>query len=249
MSREKATLRYHLYQWLWVGFDLIFPPHCAGCGCTGTHWCQSCQSETVLFSEPLCEICGSPQPEQGVCPVCRINPPYYDRAFSFAAYDTPLRKAIIRLKYHGDGGLGEKLSFFLLHLIRSRNLEFDLVVPVPLGKKRLKERGYNQSSFLARPISLYYGLCYVPGAIQRIRETRSQVGLDSESRRANVKDAFAAQARWVQGRSVLLVDDVFTTGSTIAACAKALKESGAHKVFGLTLARAAGPQGDLLDPV
>jgi Predicted amidophosphoribosyltransferases len=117
----------------------------------------------------------------------------------------------------------------------------DFVVPVPLSIARLKERGYNQSTLLARPAALALGLPFRPQALARIRETASQVGLGVNDRRLNVKDAFLAASNLVHGCSVLVIDDVTTTGATIDACAAALKSAGAVKVYGFTLAQAPHP--------
>jgi ComF family protein len=116
--------------------------------------------------------------------------------------------------------------------------EIDLITPVPLGLARLAERGYNQSSLLARPLSLALHVPYRPQILSRVRETRSQVGLTAAERRENVSGAFVARSNGIMGRNVLLVDDVTTSGSTLDACAEALFTAGARQVYGLTLARA-----------
>jgi ComF family protein len=113
-----------------------------------------------------------------------------------------------------------------------------MVIPVPLGTVREANRGYNQASLLARPIAWKTGLQYKPSAITRIRETYSQVDLNYSERRKNVKRAFEAKEEIVSGKTVMVVDDITTSGSTLDACAEALFDASAHQVFGLTLARA-----------
>jgi len=113
----------------------------------------------------------------------------------------------------------------------------DLVVPVPLGKLRLRQRGYNQVHFLARPIALQLGKRFVPNALLKIRDTASQVGLTKRERKKNIAEAFAASAKHVQNQSVLLVDDVTTSGATMEACTRALIQAGSKEVYCLTLAR------------
>ena len=112
------------------------------------------------------------------------------------------------------------------------------LLPVPLGKNRLKERGYNQVALVARPLAYQVGMKYIPQALQKTRETRSQVGLTISQRQANVNNAFQADSQAVKGRSVLLMDDVATTGSTISACTESLLSAGAQEVYVLTIARA-----------
>jgi ComF family protein len=114
----------------------------------------------------------------------------------------------------------------------------DLIVPIPLGRERMKERGYNQADLLARPLALATGRPYSTQAVRRERETATQVGLGVKERRENVSGAFRGDRRLVSGRTVLVVDDVATTGATISACANALTAAGAIGVYGLTLARA-----------
>jgi ComF family protein len=114
----------------------------------------------------------------------------------------------------------------------------DLVLPIPLGRKRMHERGYNQADLLARPFALATGLSYSSRSVWRERETASQVGLGAAQRLENVAGAFKADPKQVSGRRVLMIDDVATTGATISACASALLAAGALDVWGLTLARA-----------
>lgn len=124
-----------------------------------------------------------------------------------------------------------------------------MVLPIPLSATRLKNRGYNQTTFLAYPVSQYFRLPYQPYAIYRTRNTRSQVGLNGTERRENLKNAFAAVSALVQGKKIVIIDDVFTTGSTLNACAQALKAAGASQVFGLTLGRPLGYADEIWDLV
>jgi ComF family protein len=126
----------------------------------------------------------------------------------------------------------------MVELAGKEKWEIDLVTPVPLGLARLAERGYNQSSLLARPLSLAMNIPYRPQILTRARETRPQVGLTAAERWVNVSGAFLAQTYGVTGRNVLVIDDVTTTGSTLEACAQALFTAGARQVYGLTFARA-----------
>jgi ComF family protein len=123
-------------------------------------------------------------------------------------------------------------------LFELQGWDVGIVAPVPLGIARLKERGYNQAALIARPFSLALGLPYAPEALQRRRETHSQVGLSIAERKENVAGAFSARRDVVASRSVLLIDDVATSSATLDACASALRMDGANQVYCLTLARA-----------
>jgi ComF family protein len=144
-----------------------------------------------------------------------------------------------QLKYERDIGLSEALSKHLIELYNEFKWEVDLIVPIPLGARRARERGFNQAGLLARPLAYAIQKAHRPVALKRTRETRSQVGLSAVERRKNVESGFTAQREIVQGKSVLIIDDVMTTGSTVNACAQALRMAGASAVYGLTLARAA----------
>jgi len=134
--------------------------------------------------------------------------------------------------------LGEALASELIDLLESLNWKVEMVIPVPLGKHRHNERGYNQAATLALPLAYAKGLAYKPSALERRQETASQVNLTKEQRAKNVQGAFWADATLVAGKNILVVDDVTTTGATMDACAQALINAGAICVYGITLARA-----------
>ncbi len=157
---------------------------------------------------------------------------------SLAAFQGPIRNAIHRLKYRRDVALGDRLSAPLAQYLVELCWPIDVILPVPLSDRRKKQRGYNQAACLAYPMALRLGISYHPGALRRIIETQSQVGLSATQRKSNVLDAFRATSGAIRGKVVLVVDDVATTGSTIDACARALMDGGALNVFGITLARA-----------
>ena len=234
---------YHLYRFAWAGLDWLYPPHCGGCGKAGQRWCSDCQQNVQLLPANVCPRCGNAVISAGICELCRANPPVYEALRSWAIFGGPLRNALHRLKYKRDIALGEILARHLISLYLSLKWEVDLVVSTPIGVARRAERGYNQATLLALPLALAIGKPLRFNALRKIRETRSQVGLSLAERRSNVHQAFQADAEVVRSKSVLIIDDVATSGATLQACATALLESGARRVFGLTLARAA------LDPV
>jgi competence protein ComFC len=228
---------YQLYNLLWQGIDLVYPPFCAGCGSKGARWCPHCQQTVRLVTPPICKCCGREQDTVGLCPWCQSSRPHFTSLRSWGYFEGPLREAIHALKYRRDIGLGEVLSRPLIDMLVESIWPVDLIVPVPLGVARLKERGYNQSGLIARPLAWGTGLRYSPRALARVRETRTQVGLSLDQRKENVRGAFQARSNMVAGKNVLIVDDVMTTGSTLEACALALLQAGAMEVYGLTLAR------------
>lgn len=229
---------HRLYQTIWTAVDWFYPPTCAGCGKRAASWCPECQASVKLIEpDRLCSICGQNLAHFGVCPVCQAHRPAFTASRAWAAYEGPLRKAHHRLKYQRDIALGVTFSAPMIALLQSLAWPVELVIPVPVGIARLRRRGYNQSSFLARPLALAMGLRYCPQALARTRETRSQVDLQLAERKENVKGAFGARPGLVQNRSVLVVDDIMTSGATLDACAAALKAAGAKQVFCLALAR------------
>ena len=157
---------------------------------------------------------------------------------SWLVFDGPIRHALHSLKYQRNLALGDALAHNMAVFVGSLAWQVDVVVPIPLGKDRMKERGYNQSGLVARPLALLNHWHYSPRALTRVRETRTQVGLTPVERKENVSGAFRAVPEMVVGRTVLLLDDVATTGATLAAGAASLIEAGAITVYALSLARA-----------
>ena len=126
----------------------------------------------------------------------------------------------------------------MIELFRKTGWNIDMIVPVPNSLARKRLRGYNQASLLALPIALCMGIAYRPGALSKVRDTRSQVGLSTLERKRNVEGAFLANKEMVSQRSILVIDDIRTSGATMEACATTLIDHGASQVYGLTLARA-----------
>lgn len=157
---------------------------------------------------------------------------------SWAVFEGPMRNAIHALKYRRNLALGGTFARYLAEYIEKLNWQADLVTPVPLGRQRQRARGYNQAGLLARPLASRLDWIYTEKLLTRIRETRTQVGLSPSERRLNIAGAFSGDLALASGRTILLMDDVTTTGATIAACAEALVSAGAKSVLALTLARA-----------
>lgn len=172
-----------------------------------------------------------------ICSACKASPPIYIGMRSWAVYSESIRESIHSLKYKNNVPLGYFFSQQLVPLVDKAGWNFDLVVPVPLNRSHYRERGYNQSSLIARPLARSLGLPFTDSALKRIRETSPQFKLNAEERIKNVKDAFYGNPANIKGKGVLIIDDVITTGATMENCSKALVEAGATKVYCLSVAR------------
>ena len=241
-----VNLAYRAYQLLWEALDWLYPPRCGGCGTLGARWCTECTQNTIEIMPPICPICGNPNIKSEPCARCLSSPPLYTSLRSYSVFSGSIREAIHRLKYQHDIGLGEVLARLMLTRIEKLNWSLDLITSVPLGLVRFRERGYNQATLLARPISLFLKIPFSSKALSRTRETRTQVGLSVYERMENISGAFLAKNELVQGKNILVVDDVATSGATLNACARALLDGGASKVYGFSLARAVySPNGEI----
>jgi ComF family protein len=218
--------------------DAVFPPRCLGCGRTGSNFCPRCISTLKPVWPPWCASCGRSVPAGEVCADCYLDRLPLTGVRSAAAFEGPLRAAIHGLKYRGRTTAGRTLAALLVDPAASLDLgrrDEVLVAPVPLHQQRQRERGYNQAALLARPLAAALRLPYRAALLARVRPTAPQVGLSRPARRVNVRGAF--QAAGVSSVRVLLVDDVVSTGSTLASAAQACLDAGAREVFGVTLAR------------
>ena len=217
--------------------DGVFPPRCAGCDRRGRWLCPDCEAAWEPFASPWCVRCGVPD---HIACCCADMPETLHRARCLGPLDGWLHNAIVHLKYHGEsaraGHLGDLLGRSMLN---DSPLDVDGIVPVPLHPRRVRERGYNQAELLARRAATVSGVPLVP-VLHRVRDTPRQVGSTLAQRQSNVAGAFRADARGCAGMRLLVVDDVLTTGATVASCADALCAAGATLVSVLTLARQVG---------
>ncbi len=209
--------------------------------------CNEClNAPKPLEADYYCASCKTPfanafpLDEGGLCAACRAGLRGFDRAASFGFYEGVLRDLIHLYKYAGMRPLGRHLARYLAHSMAAGQMageRFDAVVSVPLHWRKRWRRGFNQSEILARSVSRLRAIPYMD-ALKRVRPAEVQAGLGKTARRRNVTGAFAVRrGADVQGKRVLLVDDVMTTGATATACGLALKRAGAQTVSLLTLAR------------
>ena len=239
-----ASLAVHARRWL----DLLLPPRCLGCGAAVAAqggFCGACFAALRFITRPLCRICGYPLPRTPVadplCGACLERPPAFARLRAALVYEDVARRMVLRFKH---GGRLEGVSTFAAWMMEAGEellQDAELLVPVPLHRWRLLWRGFNQSALLARALARASGLAVIPDLLLRTRATPSQQGLSAAARRENVTPAaFRIARRWrgrIEGRRLLLVDDVFTTGATSEACATTLLRGGAAAVDVLALAR------------
>lgn len=228
--------------------DLLYPPRCEACGRLRRDLiCRDCRGAIELLRPPMCEVCGEPFDPLAQaaprCPRCRGGRRPFSLARSAAHYTGPLAQAILRFKYDPQMALGRPLGRLMAEGLASGAAPgldpetVEVVCAVPLHPTRLRERGFNQSELLAEEVAAALGRPLRP-LLARTRATLPQVDLPPQSRAANVRDAFAPRPEEViAGQRVLLVDDLFTTGATLAECARALRGGGAAEVRIYTLAR------------
>jgi len=233
--------------------NLVYPANCFICSAEVARHrdcgiCSSCWDKALLLKiePPRCASCGLPlqsfdDDHDHLCGNCILSAPPYAGARSFAYYTAEIGRLIQEFKFQGRRDLVRRLAPLLaVAFFDSWNREdFDLIVPVPLHSKRRRERGYNQAELLARALERQVAVP-VSEALKRLRPTLPQVGLSDLERHENVRNAFGCiKPREIAGLRVLLVDDVMTTGATVASAARALLDAGAKRVSVLTLARAA----------
>lgn len=223
---------------VWSALDTLFPPFCCNCGVLGAELCQDCiKMIKILYQKVLCPVCGDITRNGKICSDCLTNKPYYDQLRSWGVYSGVLREVIQKIKFNHGLGLIGYFTTSSAEFIKSWNIDIDHIVPVPLGNSRHHSRGYNQAALFAKPISRNLRIPYKPQAITRVKETSSQVGLNAKEREQNVLNAFEGDLEINKNKSVLVIDDITTTGSTLNECAKALRNAGVRKVYCFTLAR------------
>lgn len=220
-----------------IALDLLFPQWCVGCGREGSYICESCRESLTPVAPPFCPRCGRPQADGALCPLCVSGNVAIDGIRSPYLYGGVIRRAVHELKYRNLRALAMPLAGLLHEYLQENPLPGDVLVPIPLHPKRLRERGYNQSARLAGELGKLTGLPVAGKALVRERATPSQARTDSlEERRQNIAGAFTCNSHELRNRQIILIDDVATSGATLNAAAAALKEAGAASVWGLVVA-------------
>ena len=220
-----------------VALDLFFPPRCIGCEREGKYICDSCCEKLPLISPPVCTICGRPLTDRNSCPGCIEGPVAIDGIRAPFLFHGIIREAIHEFKYRNLKSVAPLLAGFLQDYLLENPIPGDVLVPVPIHRKRHRERGYNQSSLISRELSRKNGLPVIEDCLIRRINTPPQIRTTSASdRRKNIADAFTCINDTLEGRHVILVDDVSTSGATLNTCAEVIKSSGAAGVWGLTIA-------------
>lgn len=239
MNKNKHSFK----EWL---LDILFPRHikCVFCGGelnenADKDTCEAC-ADKLPYITNACPKCGNKmaEGETGVCFECKTNNFEFEQAVAVFEYSGKVVKAVHDFKYQGNKPAFEPLGQYMCETLAGWGIEPDLITFVPMHKKKQKERGFNQAELLARYISKHFN---IPCAqiVEKVKENAVQASLNFRQRQENIKDCFAVKQDYyklIKGLSVLLVDDIFTTGATSNEISKILKQRGVEKVFVLTLA-------------
>ena len=203
--------------------------------------CTGCRDELPEVG-PACPICALPSPGGARCGACIATPPSFDVSIAVVRYTHPVDRLVQALKYHHQLPLAAAFAGLIVAQVNPANpanppRDIDLIVPMPLGRERLRSRGFNQALEIARRVGAALCLPVAASALKRIRETAPQTDLPNDARAKNVRDAFAASTE-IMGRRVAVIDDVMTTGASLEELARTLKRAGALRVENWVLARA-----------
>jgi ComF family protein len=225
--------------------NLFFPKNCINCQKEGSYLCEDCFSLIEVLSNQFCPFCNPPRIvlEGRTCNSCQRTK-NLSGLFCAAPYQNfIIKKLISQLKYEPClKALSKPLSLLIVKhfqlLEQGTSLTGAVFVPVPISKKRLRRRGFNQAEEIARELALAFNIPLLNNVLFKTKETQAQAELSAEERKENVKGVFACKnPEMVNGQKILLIDDVFTTGSTMEECSRVLKEGGAKEVWGIAVAR------------
>ena len=222
--------------------EWIYPRRCPVCDEAAPHGtliCPECYGKLIYVSETYCMKCGKPVgTEEEYCEDCLKQGHVYDRGRAVFVYEGVIRHSAYRMKYGKrqeyaaffGGQMAKRLAVFVT------GLQAEALIPVPMTDKKLKERGYNQAALLAKEISLLTGIPVRNDLVVKVKDTAPQKQLDAAERQNNLKKAFKMKQNDVKLNVTIIIDDIYTTGSTVDAVARLLKENGVKKVFFLALA-------------
>lgn len=217
---------------------MIYPKRCPICDDVVTssqQVCSACEKRISKVGFIQCNRCGKTveQPEIEYCYDCSKGKTYYTKGYPVFEYNEAIKKSIFRFKY---GNRREYADFYGNEIIKRygqklKRLKFDVIIPVPLSRKRINKRGFNQSELIARRIGKFLNVEVDTKSLRRVKDTRPQKILDNNQREKNMKNAFQVSKNSVELKKILLIDDIYTTGSTINACSKKLLANGANSIY------------------
>ncbi len=238
-----------LQQTLETAITFLYPAQCRVCekqlGLESLPYvCDACWNDIHFIEPSWCEMCGIPNTE-GRCDACAITPPPYGKLRTIAYYEAALQQAIHLFKFEKRTSLAKPLAQLTMeHIADDCNIvEYDFILPIPIHKKRLRERGFNQATLLANEIAKTTGIQVVTDALVRYRNTSPQSSLDRDARQTNIIGVFELQQEEVvRNKRILVLDDVYTTGATVREAVKILWNADPIEIDVLTLARALDPE-------
>ncbi|MDR2723606.1 MAG: ComF family protein [Holosporaceae bacterium] len=224
--------------------DICFPITCCNCGkiVDSEGLCLDCWKKIKWLSDPKCKICGTPFEIDinALCPMCIKKKPYFDKAISTFEYDDFSKSLVLKFK-HGDATyICQQLAVWLYRVSGEVIKNSDIIIPVPIHFFKRLKRKYNQSELLAQRLGKFGGIPYEPRVLRKKKHTQQQEGLSRNARLKNINGSFDVAPKYahlLHGKTIILVDDVLTTGATANECSKILKRAGAGKVVVLTMAR------------
>jgi competence protein ComFC len=218
--------------------DFFFPPRCIECAKFGSLLCEGCIKKLPWIMPPFCRKCGKPETSGELCSSCWSATISIDGIRSAFRFEGTIRKTIHEFKYYNLKALSNAIAELLFTYLKNNPVPGDFLLPVPLHRRRLHQRGYNQSYLIARELGKLINLPILQKGLIRITDSKPQAQASNVSERLrNVYNAFSCSSTIFSGKRLILIDDVCTTGATLEACTIALKAAGASQVWGLTIAR------------
>ncbi len=226
--------------------DLLFPPQCIVCNnyAEQLNICGECWGKIAFITKPYCRICSYPfeyeEDEEAICGYCIKQKPKYDKAIAVFKYNEHSKALIHKFKYQDQLQILDFFVNLMLNMGQDVIKESHIIIPVPIHKFKLFNRGYNQAALLAMKLAANTQLEYLPEALSKKNNKTSQAGLTKEERKRNIKNSFVLNPKYaeqIQGKNILIIDDVITTGATIFECCKELKKAQPNKIFVLSLAK------------
>jgi ComF family protein len=226
---------------------LVFPSKCLVCNDivgVESRLCFDCWKKVEFISNPSCSKCGYPFEfdigEPMLCGSCADEPLVFDKAMSVFRYGEISKVLVHKLKYSDKLHIAKYLATLMLNKIQAKNGSFDFIIPVPMHRKKLRRRLYNQAALIAKHISSLSGIPFLPNGLTKTLYHVPQTGLRRELRKENVRNSFGVTKKYsnvIIGKNILLIDDVYTTGATINECSKVLKSALCNNITVATVAR------------